>query len=118
MDRPEREWLDARSSPQLGKAPTNRQLEVFLAILRHGSMQAAADHLGIGISTAKTHVAMLMARLGAWNFAHLAALLWERYPDLRHLMVLPNGEQGQRPDSPPRRERRKGQRRAVLDDSS
>lgn len=109
MDEPnEREWQDDnRGKTQLGLAPTPRQIEVFLTVLSTSSEKAAAVQLGLAIQTVKGHTGLLMARLGARSTSEVAALLWDRYPDLRPLMNLPSGEQGQRSD------RRKGQRRQM-----
>jgi DNA-binding CsgD family transcriptional regulator len=66
---------DARGTPQRGLPPTDRQLEVLLAVLDRSEAQAATD-LGISVQTIKGHLAQLYARLGAYNRAHAVFLCY------------------------------------------
>lgn len=76
-----RDWVDDRwGAPQCGLPPTQRQLDVFLAIIERGGEAQAADALGISIQTIKNHMTDLYARLRVHN--QLAAL-WVLYPTLR-----------------------------------
>lgn len=122
MDAPnEREWYDdwRGGSPQLGMSPTPRQIEVFLAVVRLATAEAAATELGISYQTVKNHMTGLMARMGAQNRADLARIMWETFPDMRPLMGAQpepenaaNDANGTRPSSDGLYiERREGQRR-------
>lgn len=110
MRTPAREW-STRSRAGRGEAllaPTARQVEVWLAVLRHGGTKNAAASFDPPLSpnTVANHLATLMARMEARDGTHLVELMWERYPNLRTLMNFPSSRGlGQR------HERRSSQRR-------
>ena len=64
-----------RSAPALPHGLTPRQAEVAQALAEGLSTKAIAQRLGIAPSTAKDHVAAVMAVLGARRRAEAAALL-------------------------------------------
>jgi len=73
---------DNRAAPQAGLPPTERQMEVLLAVVtEHGNPQAARK-LGISQSAVKHHVSNLLARGPYHNVLHA---VWVLYPKLREL---------------------------------
>lgn len=102
MEPPDREWSERAHAGRTDDLldPTAREVEVWLAYIRYGGYQQAADSLGLSVATVANHLANLMARMEAANVTHLVQLMWERYPNVRPLMNLPGN-------------RRKGQRRCT-----
>lgn len=57
-------------------APTERDIEVLLALIKHGSGKDAARALFITPGTVKNHMDHLYRVIGAKGRAHAAVLLW------------------------------------------
>ena len=68
--------LDGTAGDKYGTSPTLREIEIFLALLEHSTIQATAAALGIHEQTLKNHVGSVIARLGARNRTHATWLLW------------------------------------------
>jgi len=67
---------DNRAAPQAGLPPTERQMEVLLAVVQeHGNREAAAK-LGLSVQTVKNHVSALLARGPYHNVTHAVWVLW------------------------------------------
>lgn len=68
-----------RMAARLQQTPLSpREIEVVRLISRGLSNKRIADRLGLGESTVRTHVASIMAKLGADNRTHAANLALER----------------------------------------
>lgn len=81
---PDRSWYDREIGRR--RVPTERELEVFLAIFVHGDGPRAAAVLGLSPHTVKRHVDHLYTAIGARDRPHAA---WLLYPVLRDRYVLP-----------------------------
>jgi DNA-binding NarL/FixJ family response regulator len=92
---PARRWNDAHqpvAKPPVAKPrglPTPRQIEVFLAVIRLTTYQAAADELGIGRSTVRKHMSAVIKAVGATDQANAAYILFDLLHDQ---MVLPGDQ--------------------------
>lgn len=63
--------------------PTARELEVFAAVCRLGSVKAAARELGLGENTVRTHLRVVYSKLGvSGRLAAAGALGWLTPPGL------------------------------------
>lgn len=62
----------------MSESPTERELEVLLAVVRLGSGKAAAHELGISEHTVKATLTTLRFRLGASNTAQAFAIAAKR----------------------------------------
>ena len=71
---------DNRASPQAGLPPTERQMEVLLAVVQEHGTKQAARKLGISIGTVKGHLTGLYARGPYHGIVHA---VWVLYPELR-----------------------------------
>lgn len=64
----------------LRSGPTDRELEVLLAVCVAGGTKAAAHQLGISVSTVKNHMTNLHHRLGVSTTAAAVYALRKRLP--------------------------------------
>ncbi|MDR2322609.1 MAG: response regulator transcription factor [Microbacterium sp.] len=62
----------------VGGAFTAREQDVLDGILRGWSNAQLAEHLGISVTTVKTHVSNVLAKLGARSRSHAAAIVRHR----------------------------------------
>jgi DNA-binding NarL/FixJ family response regulator len=65
---------------------TDREIEVLVLVARGLSNVEIADHIGVTMATAKTHVARLLLKLGARDRAQLVIAAYETG------LVKPGGE--------------------------
>jgi DNA-binding NarL/FixJ family response regulator len=77
--------------------PTQRDLDVIVALVENSSGRAAAEALGITEQTVKNHVSAVIHKLGARSRTHATWLLW---PQIGHRLG------GPRPDRRSGHERR------------
>ncbi|NUT50408.1 MAG: response regulator transcription factor [Saccharothrix sp.] len=72
-----RRLADVHPTPTPGRPLSDREAEVARAIARGRTNQEIAAELFISLSTVKTHVAGIQAKLGARNRVQIAAWAWE-----------------------------------------
>lgn len=72
-----------------GRQPTEREVEVLLALIRYATWAKTSKALGVTVGALRAVEASLFAKIGARNRPHAAALL---YPVLHDRYVLPGDE--------------------------
>jgi DNA-binding CsgD family transcriptional regulator len=72
---------------ELADVPSEREIEVLVALVRYSTEKAAGSHLGLARQTISNHERNLFRKLGVTNRTAAVVKLW---PQLRDRFVLPN----------------------------